>query len=104
MKEKVDLRIIKTNKVLYEALLDLLKEQTFEEIKVSDICAKALVNSVLGDEYKVLETYKGKELERMEEDGTFEVLPKKEVVLLRKEMDKLNKLRLIYITIILHNI
>jgi len=44
MKEKVDLRIIKTNKVLYEALLDLLKEQTFEEIKVSDICAKALVN------------------------------------------------------------
>ena len=44
MKEKVDLRIVKTNKVLYEALLDLLKEQTFEEIKVSDICAKALVN------------------------------------------------------------
>ena len=31
------------------------------------------------------------ELERMEQDGTFEVLPKKEVVLLRKEMDKLNK-------------
>ena len=32
-----------------------------------------------------------KELEQMEEDGTFEVLPKKEVVLLRKEMEKLNK-------------
>ena len=31
------------------------------------------------------------ELERMEEDGTLDVLPKKEVVLLRKEMDKLNK-------------
>jgi len=31
------------------------------------------------------------ELEVMEENGTFEVLPKKEVVLLRKEMDKLNK-------------
>ena len=31
------------------------------------------------------------ELEKMEEDGTFEVLPKKEVTLLRKEMDKLNK-------------
>ena len=27
----------------------------------------------------------------MEQDGTFDVLPKKEVVLLRKEMDKLNK-------------
>ena len=31
------------------------------------------------------------ELERMEEDGTFDILPKKEVVLLRKEMEKLNK-------------
>lgn len=31
------------------------------------------------------------ELERMEEDGTFEVLPKKEVVLLKKEHDKLEK-------------
>lgn len=31
------------------------------------------------------------ELERMEEDGTFDILPKKEVALLRKEMDKLNK-------------
>ncbi len=31
------------------------------------------------------------ELETMEQDGTFDVLPKKEVVLLKKEMDKLNK-------------
>ena len=30
-----------------------------------------------------------KELEKMEEDGTFEVLPKKEVILLKKEMEKL---------------
>lgn len=31
------------------------------------------------------------QLERMEEDGTFEVLPKKEVILLRKEMERLEK-------------
>jgi small subunit ribosomal protein S2 len=30
-------------------------------------------------------------LERMEEDGTFELLPKKEVILLRKEKDRLEK-------------
>ena len=30
-----------------------------------------------------------KDLEKMEEDGTFDVLPKKEVILLKKEMDKL---------------
>ncbi len=32
-----------------------------------------------------------KAIEKMEEDGTFEVLPKKEVIALRKEMDKLTK-------------
>jgi small subunit ribosomal protein S2 len=31
------------------------------------------------------------ELKRMEEDGTFDVLPKKEVILLKKEQDKLDK-------------
>jgi len=31
------------------------------------------------------------ELEKMEEDGTFDVLPKKEVIELRKELDKLQK-------------
>ena len=31
------------------------------------------------------------ELEKMEEDGVFEVLPKKEVILLRKEKEKLDK-------------
>ena len=31
------------------------------------------------------------ELQRMEQDGTFDVLPKKEVIVLRKEMDRLQK-------------
>ena len=31
------------------------------------------------------------ELEKMQEDGTFDVLPKKEVILLKKEMEKLEK-------------
>ena len=44
MEKKTDLRIIKTKKVIYEALIDLMKEKTFEEIKVSDICNKALIN------------------------------------------------------------
>jgi small subunit ribosomal protein S2 len=32
-----------------------------------------------------------RELEKMEEDGTFDVLPKKEVILLRKEKERLEK-------------
>lgn len=31
------------------------------------------------------------QLETMQEDGTFDVLPKKEVILLKKEMEKLEK-------------
>lgn len=45
MKEKkTDLRIIKTKNLLYTTLINLLKDYTFEEIKVSDICSKALIN------------------------------------------------------------
>lgn len=44
MKEKIDLRIVKTKKNIYEAFMSLLEEHPFEEIKVSEICAKALIN------------------------------------------------------------
>lgn len=42
--KKIDLRIQKTKKNLYEALLHLMETEFFEKIKVSDICGKALVN------------------------------------------------------------
>ena len=44
MKEKTDLRIIKTNKILFDALLKLMKKKNFEKIKISDICEEALIN------------------------------------------------------------
>lgn len=44
MNEKTDLRIIKTKKSIYDALSELMYEKTFEEIKVSEICEKALIN------------------------------------------------------------
>lgn len=42
--KKIDLRIIKTKRNLYEALLSLMKDKEFEDIKVNDICNKALIN------------------------------------------------------------
>ena len=42
--KKNDLRVIKTKKALYDALRNLMKTKTFEEIKVSDICDEALIN------------------------------------------------------------
>ena len=37
------------------------------------------------------ESHRLKEIEAMEEDGTFDVLPKKEVINLKKELEKLQK-------------
>lgn len=62
MKEKKDLRIIKTRKALYQAFLKLMKSKPFEQIKVSDICNEALVNRSTfydhyTDKYDLLEEY-----------------------------------------------
>ena len=39
-----------------------------------------------------------KEIEKMEEDGTFNVLPKKEVVQLKKEYERLVKFLVVFMT------
>ena len=62
MKEKKDLRVIKTQNLLYNTLLELLKSSPFEEIKVSDICDKALINrstfyAHYSDKYELLASY-----------------------------------------------
>lgn len=44
MNNKQDLRVIKTKRNLYGSLLLNMKDKPFEEIKVRDICEKALVN------------------------------------------------------------
>lgn len=44
MSEKEDLRIVKTKKLLYSSLIKLMKDKSFEEIKVADICSDALIN------------------------------------------------------------
>lgn len=59
MKEKVDLRVIKTKKNLYDSILSIMGDKPFEEIKVSDICEKALINrstfyAHFNDKYELL--------------------------------------------------
>lgn len=62
MKEKIDLRVIKTKKALYTSLIELTKDKPFEQIKVSDICETSLVNrstfySHYNDKYELLYDY-----------------------------------------------
>ena len=50
--KKVDLRIIKTKRNLYEGLALLLAEKDYDTIKIKDICDKSLVNrSTFYDHY-----------------------------------------------------
>lgn len=44
MKEKKDLRVIKTKNLLHNSIVKLMSHQAFEEIKVADICNDALIN------------------------------------------------------------
>ena len=42
--EPVDLRVRRTHKLLWEALLILMAEQAFETISVKEICDRAMVH------------------------------------------------------------
>lgn len=61
-KNKPDLRVLKTKKILYETFEELMKSYSFEKIKVSDICSKALINrstfyAHYNDKYELLAEY-----------------------------------------------
>lgn len=62
MKKKTDLRIIKTHKALYKALIELLEEMEYEKIKISDLCSKAMVNRTtfyahFNDKYDLFDSF-----------------------------------------------
>jgi AcrR family transcriptional regulator len=58
--EQTDLRVRRTHKLLWEALMAELSERTFEEITVTDICERAMVHRTTfykhyEDKYALLE-------------------------------------------------
>ena len=44
MKQKEDLRILKTRASIYRGLIQLMKNKSFDSIKVSEICSAAMIN------------------------------------------------------------
>lgn len=112
MKEKQDLRVIKTRKNLYEALLFLLKEKTFEEIKVSDICEKALVNrstfyAHYNDKYELfadlIETLKNSLASELSANTKISNSKEYYLEILRIFLDHVQNKKEIYSAIMLHN-
>src|SRR5260221_4783495 len=58
--EQADLRVRRTHKLLWEALMALLSERAFEEITVKEICERAMVHRTTfykhyEDKYALLE-------------------------------------------------
>ena len=73
MKKKKDLRVIKTQTILYNTLLELLKEQPFEKIKVSNICQRARINrstfySHYNDKYELMVDFMNNLKESLKEE------------------------------------
>lgn len=59
MKKREDLRITKTKNAIYNTFFEMMKEKSFEEIKIADICSKALINrstfyAHFNDKYELL--------------------------------------------------
>lgn len=112
LKEKQDLRVIKTRKNLYDSLLHLLKEKTFEEIKVSDICEKALVNrstfySHYNDKYELfadlIETLKCSFAKELSTNTKISNSKEYYLEMLRIFLEHVDNNRDIYSAIMIHN-
>lgn len=82
MNEKMDLRIQRTYKLLTDALLEMLNEESFEEITVRNLCQRAMVRPAtfykhFGDKYELF-TFIVKEKQRQfRTDNPFKSDPKR---------------------------
>lgn len=112
MKEKKDLRIIKTQKNIYNALTNLLKKKSFESIKVSDICTEALINRSTfydhyNDKYELLIDYINSEkrtLEKaLEENKNINDTKEYYIELIRILINHVDSLKELYHEIIANN-
>ena len=62
MNKNEDLRVRKTKANLYKALIELMEEKSFEDIKVIDICRVSLINRStfydhFNDKYELLNSF-----------------------------------------------
>ena len=110
--QKTDLRIIKTRNVLYRTLLDLMKESPFENIKVSDICNKALINRSTfyvhyKDKYELLTSYindlKGSLCQELNKNKKISNSKEYYVELIKILLDHMEEKKEIYMPIMINN-
>ena len=109
---KKDLRVVKTQNTLYSSLLNLMKEKTFEEIKVSDICSKALINrstfyAHYNDKYELLSEF----IEELKNSLTKELQKNKNISntkeyyleMIKLFLDHIEEKKESYLAVMIHN-
>ena len=112
MEKKEDLRITKTKKLLYEALLKEMETKAFEDIKVNDLCAISMINrstfySHYNDKYDLfvylLNTLKNELFDKLDENKFIVSTKEYYMELIRLLLDHLEEHKKIYYSIILSN-
>lgn len=109
---KKDLRVIKTQNNLYSSLLHLMKEKTFEEIKVSDICSKALINrstfyAHYNDKYELLAEFiqelKNSLTEELQKNKSISNTKEYYLEMIKLFLDHIEEKKESYLAIMIHN-
>ena len=109
---KKDLRVVKTQNILYRTLLDLMKEKTFEEIKVSDICNQALVNrstfyAHYNDKYELLAEFiqelKNSLIGELKKNKNISNTKEYYLEMIKLFLDHIEEKRESYLAIMIHN-
>lgn len=109
---KKDLRVIKTQNNLYSSLLHLMKEKTFEEIKVSDICSKALINrstfyAHYNDKYELLAEFiqelKNSLTEELQKNENISNTKEYYLEMIKLFLDHIEEKKESYLAIMIHN-
>ena len=109
---KKDLRVIKTQNILYTTLLDLMKEKTFEEIKVSDICNQALINrstfyAHYNDKYELLSEFiqelKNSLIGELKKNKNISNTKEYYLEMIKLFLDHIDEKRESYLAIMIHN-
>ncbi len=112
MKETKDLRVIKTQKALFDAIIKLMRNKAFEEIKVADICHEALINrstfyAHYNDKYELLvdfiEELKNTLLKALEENTHIVNTKNYYMEMIRLILDHVELKRDIYSSILMSN-
>ena len=112
MEKKEDLRITKTKKLLYEALLKEMETKAFEDIKVNDLFTISMINrstfySHYNDKYDLfvdlLNTLKKELFDKLDENKFIVSTKEYYMELIRLLLDHLEEHKKIYYSIILSN-